>query len=56
MKMTKVEFFRKEKEKLGRQCPGSWFDQPSNVEYEEKTPNETQTYISSAYFPIAIAR
>ena len=29
----------KQKEKLGRQCPGSWFDQPSNVEPEEKAHN-----------------
>lgn len=52
MKTTKV----KEKENLGQQRPGSWFDQPSNVALEEKTHNETQPYFSSAYFPIAIAR
>ena len=27
-----------------------WFDQPSNVQLEENTSNETQPYFSSAYF------
>ena len=35
----RVKFCRKAnlKEKLGPHCPGSWFDQPSNMEPQEKT-------------------
>lgn len=55
MKTTKVKFCQKQEEKLGRQWPGSWFDQPSKVELEEKMHNKSQLYFSFTYFAIVIA-